>query len=272
VQSGNIAAISSYKGVSVNESLRKLLALQEIDEQIARIEEQLAEIPVLRAKAIAPMREAQREVETSTRALKEAQAAQRQIEGDVREAEDLLKHLETNSFQVKSNEAYRVILGEIEAAKGKVSSAETKILELMETIDRVGGELEAAKARAAEIRGTAIADEEKFAKEAAMLEHELAFRRESRGQWIPSIDPSLFSQYERIATRRRLPVAFVAENTCGGCHVVLPAQTMAEIRRGDRIVTCRDCKRILVSESMLGEKPEAESPEASSKGSVRATR
>jgi len=256
----------------VNESLRKLLALQEIDEQIARIEGQLAEIPVLRARAIAPMREAQREVETLTRALKESQAAQRQIEGDVREAEGLLKHLETNSFQVKTNEAYRTILAEIEAAKGKVSSSETRILELMETIDRIGGELDAAKARAAQVSGTAIADEEKFAKEAAMLEHELAFRRESRGQWIPSIEKNLLMQYERIATRRRLPVALVAENTCGGCHVILPPQTMTEIRRGDRIVTCRDCKRILVSEAMLGETPEAESSGPSPEGSVRATR
>jgi predicted nucleic acid-binding Zn-ribbon protein len=52
-------------------------------------------------------------------------------------------------------------------------------------------------------------------------------------------------------TRRRPAVAMVSEEMCQGCRVGIPAQNYIEILKGERIITCGNCHRILVHPDMV---------------------
>ena len=53
--------------------------------------------------------------------------------------------------------------------------------------------------------------------------------------------------------RRRPAVAIVSNETCLGCRVGIPPQLYIEILKGEKIVACGTCQRILIDEVQLRE-------------------
>jgi predicted nucleic acid-binding Zn-ribbon protein len=53
--------------------------------------------------------------------------------------------------------------------------------------------------------------------------------------------------YNRISARirDRIAVAEARNGSCTACFMTLRPQMMAEVRRGDEIITCDNCNRIL---------------------------
>ena len=70
-----------------------------------------------------------------------AEEKRRTIEASVQDKEALRARLETQQYEVKSNEAYTTILAEIEAAKEAIDGFETEELEAMEVVDAARAEL-----------------------------------------------------------------------------------------------------------------------------------
>ena len=64
--------------------------------------------------------------------LTQAEAAQRKSEAAAQDQEALLKKLQGQQFQVKTNDAYTALLHEMERAQAAISEAETHVLEAME--------------------------------------------------------------------------------------------------------------------------------------------
>ena len=60
---------------------------------------------------------------------------------------------------------------------------------------------------------------------------------------MPAEHVRLFA--ETAATRRGVAVSEVRDGHCSTCQVRLRPQLIMEIRRGDRVVPCESCKRIL---------------------------
>ena len=67
----------------------------------------------------------------------------------------------------------------------------------------------------------------------------------------PDVGPELLTHYERVSNRRRPAVILVKEERCGGCRVGIPPQSFIEILRGEAIVTCGNCSRILIHAEKL---------------------
>ncbi|MBQ5499028.1 MAG: nucleic acid-binding protein [Treponema sp.] len=59
------------------------------------------------------------------------------------------------------------------------------------------------------------------------------------------IDPEILFKFQRIIMRNRKGIVPVRGNVCDGCHMILPAQFANEVRRGDKILFCPYCSRIL---------------------------
>ncbi len=62
------------------------------------------------------------------------------------------------------------------------------------------------------------------------------------------IDPETIMKFQRIIRRNRKGIVSVKGNVCDGCHMVLPAQFANEVQRGEKILFCPYCSRILFYE------------------------
>jgi predicted nucleic acid-binding Zn-ribbon protein len=69
-----------------------------------------------------------------------------------------------------------------------------------------------------------------------------------RARLCASIDGALLKQYEQVRRARRGLALVQVQNGkhCGGCHVQLPMHVVQKVARGDGVIRCPSCGRLLI--------------------------
>ena len=230
------------------DGLQQLIDLQALDDQRTQLRDRQASIPDKRAALEATRQALEADVASAGETLQAAEAEQRRAETELQDQEALVQRLEGQQSQVKTNEAYTALLHEIDAAKEAISGFETVILEAMEQI-------EDARSRRSEAEATCEREQARLDRESksldekhAELESGIAARDGERQALVAEIDSGLLAQYDKIAKRLGSAVARVSRGNCQGCRMDLPPQLLIELIRGERLITCQRCKRILIPE------------------------
>jgi predicted nucleic acid-binding Zn-ribbon protein len=116
----------------------------------------------------------------------------------------------------------------------------------MDTIESARSALAAADAEGREALAKLAAQEQALAAREQALAGELTRLRASRSAIVAACDTKLVEQYEKIASRRRPAVVRVRGSLCLGCRVDVPPQRCIELMRGEALITCGNCHRILL--------------------------
>lgn len=235
------------------EGLRHLLDLQRLDDELIAKDAEHAAVPKRRAGMAEARLAGEARLAALRQTLEDAELRQRRAERELQDQEALLRKLEGQQFQVKTNAAYTALLHEMDAARRAVSDCETRILESMEAIEGARAALAGGER---DVRGEASrldAEEKALGERERQLEADLARLRERRVELCGRVPRDLLERYERVGARRRPVVVLVKRELCEGCRVDIPAQDYIEILRGERIVACGRCQRILVHAEKLSE-------------------
>ena len=106
-------------------------------------------------------------------------------------------------------------------------------------------------------------------KEAEARLAELSLEREACSRDIPL---PIFQRYEFIRVRLEHPVIVpLAEGICPSCHIAVPPQTFNELLRGEHILSCPNCQRLIVwRDDYLADDPEAQKALAEEQERLRA--
>jgi hypothetical protein len=236
----------------VRETLRQLVVLQRVDDELAGVKLEAEGLPARCEAAEAERSASQAALEEAGEALKARELEQRGLESELADAEELIRRLEGQTSQVKTNAAYHVLLAEIEAAKQAKDDLEERILETMEVVSEHRDALTSAEEKA---RATGSRVDEELARIESRVT-ELAKDRDrlgaARDQAADLLDPDARSRYERVVERRRPGVAIISQEVCSGCRVGIPPQDFVELISATSILQCRTCKRVLVHRDMLG--------------------
>ncbi|MDR1942954.1 MAG: C4-type zinc ribbon domain-containing protein [Endomicrobium sp.] len=162
---------------------------------------------------------------------------------------DKEKAIEKHSMElntVKSNDTYKALLLEIEKAKADKNILEDELLALMEKVDE-----ESAKIKTAENEFQKF--EENIKKEIAdiknnanKLKEEAIALENKREEHKLKVSKSVLSHYERLKEGRDgRGMAIVDGESCGGCGMVLRTQLINQALKGQELVFCDNCSRIL---------------------------
>jgi predicted nucleic acid-binding Zn-ribbon protein len=86
-----------------------------------------------------------------------------------------------------------------------------------------------------------------FDEETSAQADKLATSRAERERLVSALPKSMGAQYVRTVARIRdgVAVAEARNGACMACFMALRPQAMAQVRRGEEIVTCDNCNRIL---------------------------
>ena len=235
----------------MRESLRKLVALQQVDDDLARVRTEVAALPGRRAAAEAEREAAEAALAEARASLAAAERRVRELEGAVADKKAHRQHLAGQTALAKKNEVYRALLAEMKSADESIDSLETQALEAMEVVDAGRASL-AAKEKTARAVGSRVREElSRLEALGAELAKESERLQLGRDETAARLDPELRARYEKVAERRRPAVAVITGDVCSGCRVGIPPQSIMNMLSGESIVACGSCKRILVHESML---------------------
>ena len=235
----------------VVEGLQRLIELQGLDDELYAAERELANVPERRRELEERRSAGEEKLAVASETLRTTEMEQRRVEGELQEQEALLKKLEGQQLQVKSNEAYTALLHEMEQARQAISDCETRILESMETIEAASASVSEAEVEVAVVREQGAIEEQTLDEREKVLEAEVARLRSEREALCARVESGVLTQYTRVASRRRPAVVRISHEMCLGCRVNIPPQNYIEILKAERIITCGNCHRILSQESKV---------------------
>ena len=228
------------------EDLILLVEVQAIDVRILEINKEREKLPVLVARAKEELSRAESEARAAQEAFDAATKEKKAAESEAKlESERLIK-MKLRSSEIKTNKEYYAHLKEIEDCQKKITSLDDRSLELMEKIEKEEAELKDKKARLAE-------EEKKFEQEKAEIEKgfedgvkELKELKKKRDALLPKASKPASDQYRHVL--QRYPDSAVAEavaGSCAGCRMMIPPQVFNNVRKGEAIISCNNCGRIL---------------------------
>ena len=168
-------------------------------------------------------------------------------EKEIAENKTYLERADRNLKHAQNQKEYETAMREIDALQKQVGTLETKVVELMGSVEEVEKELET---RAEEINTLDAKRSEAlgaFDAEVEAARTELAEVSAKRGDVFATLPAQLAAVYDRMAQRSRdgIAVAEVVNGSCSACNMSLRPQMNVEVKRGDKIITCENCARIL---------------------------
>jgi len=133
---------------------------------------------------------------------------------------------------------------EVEHMRASFAVQEDAELHLMEEGELADQAVVEASEHLQEARTRSAGDEPGLQRELESWQTELAsVKADSEAAWA-QVPPGAQKAYLRV--RAHPPVAEVERNQCQACHVTVTSSGMQVLRKGDEIVNCENCGRILV--------------------------
>jgi predicted nucleic acid-binding Zn-ribbon protein len=229
----------------MNADLEKLIELEKIDREIARLRDEVAALPK-RVEAIEhKLADDKAAVEKAKTAIKSNEASRRKLEADIQGFQQKIMKYREQSSSVKTNDEYRALMHEVQFAEKEISGSEDKILELMIALE---AEEKALKAAEADLREEAAAvEKEKAEAQTRTAEDEklLAGLDQQRGALRGGVTDGSLAHYDRVMRQRKSAIAEARDQKCMACFVMIRPQTWQDIRNNLEIVACSSCGRIL---------------------------
>ena len=240
--------------------LEKLITLQDIDVRIFDLTDRLNAIPAQREKLEAQFRQQAAEYLSLEDGIAVAKSERRRIEVDLAEYEQTHEKFKADLMRVRNQKEYQTIIREIDATQKSISALETEALQYMEKTEALEKEIAERAPEFAKHRAEVDATLASIAEESERIERQIADLRAERATIAEHVAPRMLAIYNRVAQTRKGRAMSEARGEMGGngkcsaCNMSLRPQIFSDIRRGNDIITCDNCARILFY------RPEQEAP------------
>jgi predicted nucleic acid-binding Zn-ribbon protein len=230
----------------LNKEIEQLTELQVIDLGIAKLDAE-------KDTKLAGLQEREKafeEREASIAALQEkieaAEARRRDLEAELADELGRIKERQSKMMQVQTNREYQSLLKEIEDGKKNNKEREDEIVQLMEVADadtkimneQADNTEEEKKSLESETK-----EAQKFADDIEKKKTGIVKKRKTKAKKINS---SVLRKYDMLRERRNgKAIVAVTKGVCQGCFMSIPPQHFNNILKGDKMLNCPTCQRIL---------------------------
>ncbi|MBI3544416.1 MAG: hypothetical protein HY075_14185 [Deltaproteobacteria bacterium] len=247
----------------MQEVLRKLEQVQEIDLQINAILAKKAEFPKRLAEYEASIKASTAKFEEKKKVVDELEKNKRQQLGALELNEERAKRSQEKSEQIKTNQEFQAIQKELESLKKNSATIQDNANKVGEELAKQQKELGAIEAVLTEAKTKLDSESNKIASESGGLENELKRLQGLRVSAADGIDKRYLAAYEKTRLNRSgLGLANATGGSCKGCNMRIPPQIYNELQRGTELFTCPSCRRILVYKDAV----RTNTPEATANG------
>jgi predicted nucleic acid-binding Zn-ribbon protein len=228
--------------------IQRLVHLQALDVRLAELRNRLQAIPAQLAALDARVNDARQQISAAKEALTASLKDRKKYEMDVDSWREKARKYRDQSFEVKTNEAYKALQHEIQHAETQVAQAEDRLLERMVAGEEYERQVKAAEASLKVVESETQAERQRIQAEQTSLQEELQVKDAERREIASEVSGDLLQTYEQIAGRRHgIGLAQVRDESCRVCGMRIPPHVFQELRRSDaqEIYRCESCARIL---------------------------
>jgi predicted nucleic acid-binding Zn-ribbon protein len=226
--------------------LERLIRLQQLDLDAEKRRRTVAELPAAMQALDERLSTRQQAVDAAKARLAENQAAKRVLDKDLAVVQGRLTKFKDQLMEVKTNKEYLAMQHEISMAQDGVRTFEDKILEGLMAADEIDGEIKAAEKALAEEKVKVHEERTARQQQAATMDKEIAELTGARAKIVAEMTREAIALFESVSRARKgHAVAEARDGHCTACHVRLRPQIFQDVRRGDKLMQCDSCSRIL---------------------------
>ena len=222
------------------------MRLQDLDGRVAELTKEIATLPKHIAEIEKKLHGGERKLEADKGALAANQRDRKKMEGDIQLNQTKISKLRDQMLAAKNNDQYRAFQHEIEFCENEIKKCEDRILDLMGLSESLDKNVKAAEAALKQEKQAVEAEKAEAREQTAKDQAALKELHDERKKIVASLNPSLVNNYERIKkTRGGVAIAEAIDGRCSRCFISLRPQFYQELKRGDKVMTCESCNRIL---------------------------
>ncbi len=174
----------------------------------------------------------------------------RHLNFEMTEAERLREESEKKMDVITTQREYEALDKEIRDAGEKEQRFRREIQKCERDLEEMKSSLEREEQMIKMQQDELTAENNKIKAETSDKEALLAQLQKKESKITPDMDDGILFKFQRIIRNKSgVGIVPVKSNICSGCHMVLPAQFVNDIRGGKEIQFCPYCSRILFWEA-----------------------
>lgn len=181
--------------------------------------------------------------------LEENKVSQKHNELKISENNDKIAKYKNQLLIIKTNKEYKALNSEISHLEANNSSIDDEILELMEAEAELKEQLIEAEKNHKSAKNEFKENEERLKKRIKEVKQQIQDIRDERNKIAEDLPRNIVKRYAALIKHKaRKAVVYKINDACSGCGYRIRPQLIIEIDRGDKIINCENCGRIIVYE------------------------
>lgn len=226
--------------------IEQVTRLQSLDLKIAELQREVAALPKHITQIERALESHLRRLEADRAALSANQKDRKRLEDDIKVHDQKVSKLKDQMLLAKNNEQYRAFQHEIDYAANEIRKCEDRILDLMTESEPLDANVKKAEVALKEESQQVEAEKTRARDRTAADQKQLDQLQSERKQIVAKLKPPTYSTYERIRKKKNgLAAVEAVEGRCSACQIALRPQFFQDLRKGDQLMLCESCGRIL---------------------------
>ncbi|MGQ9687982.1 MAG: zinc ribbon domain-containing protein [Desulfobaccales bacterium] len=243
--------------------LQQLLDLYELDKELLAITQDLERLPQELRDLGQEMEELEAERASRLQELDDLQSRLREMEAEVADLETAIRASRERLMEITKELEMKAMLKEIAFREDQRDQKETRVLELLDQVEALKQVIADQEQSLKTLKKDYDRRAAEVAAQTAELERQKQALMEKREALRGGLPAPLLKRYEFILSRRNgSAISEVRAGVCLACHMNILPQQFIDLQKGEEIVQCPHCQRILY---WLGEDEDEEGAEAAAR-------
>jgi predicted nucleic acid-binding Zn-ribbon protein len=171
----------------------------------------------------------------------------RDLESLLATEQENIRRSESHMKEIKTNKEFQAIGREIAAARKQAAELEEQVLQKIGQIEELAGEIATKSASLAELEENTDQRIKEKQAEIAAVQQDIDTDSARRAEITKHLPANVIKRYDNLRKQRRgQAVAIARDGYCLGCNMNLPPQLYNSLFRGDDMICCPHCQRVLI--------------------------
>jgi hypothetical protein len=232
--------------INLETTIKNLISLQSCDLQVTIIRKRLEDAPA-RIKGLGEdLERLESQIDEELAKFDAIKLEKRKIDQEIEELEGKMAKSKNKLANIKSNKEYTAALKEIDDLGREKNRLEERALEILEELEAINVQSAESKEKKDSYRKEYEEDQRALNIELDALKNDLQKFEDDRTDICKRIDEPLLRQYDSIRNHKEgVGVSAVIKGVCQACHMGIPPQKFNELMRGDKLMNCPHCMRLI---------------------------
>lgn len=228
------------------EQIEQLVVLQKVDSEMITLQRILEDAP----KQLQSLQEKQAYLKQQQAVIQEKvdvlMEQKNRLENEIENDTQKVKKSKNKLMMVENTKEYHAMMREMDTMEKMNRSREEERANLLADLSDLEGRKDALQNDINELEATITAQQSTLDQELAEKRARIDVLDKEKKKASEAVPAPILTRYNFIRDRIPNPVIVpVSEGVCQGCHVVIPPQAFIDLQKGEQILSCPNCLRII---------------------------